>query len=336
MRQAHSGRARISLRRPRALGECDRCGFWHNRASMLRQFQYAGNGLIDTGLVVGRDCLDVPQSQYRTPILPADPVPIYNPRQSFNITPIGLYDLAPPQLPTTPGNYGFTQLILVASTLGNYPLDKATVLSDVAQLTGVPVSGGLVDQSTVIQSQNISQALFPFNPARQWILVYNPSVPQVQMALGTIASFPYGGLASNGGALQLLQASGWPASPVGLPPGAVWNNFGEVAVIPGYVLSGAPLFFGGITAPQLLSIGGQSLPSINPNNPGQLWSDGGVVAISGDSGFPPALWGQSNNLIIGPGEAWFFATSQGLGTVFQGAMSVVGLTPGVPLFAWEA
>lgn len=215
-------------------------------------------------------------------------------------------------------------------------MDKTTVLNVVAQLSGVPTPALLTDRSTTIQSQGISQAVFPFNPARQWILIYNPSVPQVQMGLGQDASFSYGGLASTGGLLQVVQTAGWATSPMGLPPGSLWNNFGLVLVVPGYVLSGAPLFFGGVTAASLLSIGGASLPSSDPGIPQQLWSDGWAVAISGAGQFPPAIWGQSNNLIVGPGEAWFFATAQGLGTVFQGAMSVVGLTPGCPLFAWEA
>lgn len=130
----------------------------------------------------------------------------------------------------------------MASIVGTYPMQKATVLNTVQSLSGVPVPDGLVDRSTIVLQQDVSQPLFLANPVRRYILIYNPSVPQVQLAL--------------------------------IPP----------------------------------LIGTQ----------------------------PIAVWGVSTNLIVGPGEAWFFATDQGLGTVFQGGMSLVGLTPGCPLFAWEA
>lgn len=108
-RTMHSGKARISIRRPRAMGECDVCGFWHSLDDMIRQFQWAGNRLMDTGLLVGRDCLDVPQAQFRAPILPADPMPRHNSRPSYNVTnpaPIG------GPLATSPENQGFTRFIL--------------------------------------------------------------------------------------------------------------------------------------------------------------------------------------------------------------------------------
>jgi hypothetical protein len=49
-----------------------------------------------------------------------------------------------------------------------------------------------------------------------------------------------------------------------------------------------------------------------------------------------AYWGALLNLPIGPGEALFWSTSQGLGTVYRGAVSIVGLMPGMPLWAWQA
>jgi hypothetical protein len=44
------------------------------------QFDYAGAGLINRRILVCDTCEDVPQSQLRNIILPADPVPIMNPR----------------------------------------------------------------------------------------------------------------------------------------------------------------------------------------------------------------------------------------------------------------
>lgn len=101
-----SGRARISATRPRAIGESDRSGMWYSLDDLRKQMQWAGNTLIWTGLLVGPDELDVPQPQYKTPILPPDPVPRLQPRPSPNTTPVPVTVGAP--LPTSPENLGFT------------------------------------------------------------------------------------------------------------------------------------------------------------------------------------------------------------------------------------
>lgn len=106
MRIMRAGRARISARRPSALGECDRCGFIDNLDKLMRQNQWAGNTLRDTGLLVCVECLDIPQQQYRSPILPADPFPRRNPRPSPNFTQVP--GSAGQPLPTSPENQGFT------------------------------------------------------------------------------------------------------------------------------------------------------------------------------------------------------------------------------------
>jgi len=75
-----TGRASVSSRNPRAFGICDRCGFLYNHDRLQWQFDYAGAGLINKRILVCDPCLDVPQNQLRSIILPADPVPIENPR----------------------------------------------------------------------------------------------------------------------------------------------------------------------------------------------------------------------------------------------------------------
>jgi hypothetical protein len=47
-------------------------------------------------------------------------------------------------------------------------------------------------------------------------------------------------------------------------------------------------------------------------------------------------WGDINNLIIGPGEAFFCSSQQGLGPCYQGAVAVIGLLPGMEFWAWES
>jgi len=75
-----TGRASVSSRNPRAFGICDRCGFLYNHDRLQWQFDYAGAGLINKRILVCRPCLDTPQNQLRAIVLPADPVPIQNPR----------------------------------------------------------------------------------------------------------------------------------------------------------------------------------------------------------------------------------------------------------------
>lgn len=110
MRQMRSGRAWANVNRPEAMAECDRTGFWYRRSEMRRQFQWAGNTLEDTGLLVGFDQVDLPQDQFRTPILPPDPFPVLNPRPSPNVTPVPAIVGGP--LPTSPDNQGFSVYLL--------------------------------------------------------------------------------------------------------------------------------------------------------------------------------------------------------------------------------
>jgi hypothetical protein len=52
----------------------------YNHDRLKWQFDYAGAGLINKRILVCNPCLDTPQNQLRSIILPADPVPIENPR----------------------------------------------------------------------------------------------------------------------------------------------------------------------------------------------------------------------------------------------------------------
>ena len=75
------GRAQISARAPRALAVCDRCGFMFNHDELQWQWDWQqGPRLFNLRIMVCRTCLDVPQENGRTIVLPPDPVPIANPR----------------------------------------------------------------------------------------------------------------------------------------------------------------------------------------------------------------------------------------------------------------
>lgn len=74
------GRAKVSVRSPRAFAICDRCGFLYNHCDLQFQFQWRGPTTQNTQKLVCRTCHDKLQEQLRTIVLPADPVPIINPR----------------------------------------------------------------------------------------------------------------------------------------------------------------------------------------------------------------------------------------------------------------
>ena len=75
-----SGRARTSSRNPQAFGVCDRCAMWYNHNELKWQYDWGGASLINKRMLVCDRCYDTPQNQLRAIILPADPMPIVNPR----------------------------------------------------------------------------------------------------------------------------------------------------------------------------------------------------------------------------------------------------------------
>ena len=81
------GRARVDARRPESFAVCDRCGFWYNHSDLTYQSQWSGTRLQNLYLLVcRRTCLDIPQEQLRTVVLPPDPTPTYFARpESFYI-----------------------------------------------------------------------------------------------------------------------------------------------------------------------------------------------------------------------------------------------------------
>ena len=74
------GRAKVSTRNPEAFAICDACGFLYNHSELRFQFQWSGNKLVNLKQLVCRRCNDIPQTQLRAIVLPADPMPILNPR----------------------------------------------------------------------------------------------------------------------------------------------------------------------------------------------------------------------------------------------------------------
>jgi hypothetical protein len=83
---SQSGRAKTSPRNPRAHAICDRCGFRYNRIDLSFQMDYRGSTLQSLNILVCRPCTDVPNQQRRSIVVPADPMPVINPRvQDFGV-----------------------------------------------------------------------------------------------------------------------------------------------------------------------------------------------------------------------------------------------------------
>lgn len=76
----YPSRARVNPRNPQAFGICDRCGRQFNLVDLRNQFVLAGNAFNNTHLRVCRQCMDEPNEQLRARNIPADPVPVPDPR----------------------------------------------------------------------------------------------------------------------------------------------------------------------------------------------------------------------------------------------------------------
>ena len=77
---SQSGRAFTDPSNPRAFGVCDRCAIWYNHDRLRWQYDWAGASIINKRILVCDTCYDNPQEQLRAIVLPADPVPVMNPR----------------------------------------------------------------------------------------------------------------------------------------------------------------------------------------------------------------------------------------------------------------
>jgi len=80
---SQSGRARVSTRNPQAFAVCDRCGFWNNLVDLRFQFDWAGSSMVNRQMRVCIRCYDTPQEQLRAIVIPADPVPVTQPRLEY-------------------------------------------------------------------------------------------------------------------------------------------------------------------------------------------------------------------------------------------------------------
>lgn len=81
-----AGRARTDASNPQAHAICDRCGFRYNHINLRWQYDWRGASLMNIRLLVCDTCYDAPQEQLRAIVVPADPVPINQPRLQDFVT----------------------------------------------------------------------------------------------------------------------------------------------------------------------------------------------------------------------------------------------------------
>lgn len=141
----------------------------------------------------------------------------------------------------------------------------------------------------------------------------------------------------------------YPTSPTGLPAGSIWNDGLVVAVVPPtnpnpYAM---PVIWPNVTALGLLALGGANLPLTVPAISGQLWNNGGWVAIArqGTLSYPFDFWNDEGVLVFSePAHSIVYPTSPvGLspGSLWNNGLTVgvVGPTspnPTAPAIIWPS
>lgn len=101
------GRQTISARKPLAGAICDRCGARYAHRDLRWQYEWTGPRMQNLKFLVCERCYDTPQEQLRLIVLPADPIPIENPRPEAYVTDMnGGYPTLTFQGFTSPSNVG--------------------------------------------------------------------------------------------------------------------------------------------------------------------------------------------------------------------------------------
>lgn len=76
----HPRGAETDPTRPRAWARCDRCGWQYNLYKLNWQYEWRGMQLQNLQILVCDTCLDDPQRQLGSIVLPPDPMPVMNAR----------------------------------------------------------------------------------------------------------------------------------------------------------------------------------------------------------------------------------------------------------------
>lgn len=112
-----NGSARVNPRNPQAFGICDRSGLRVNHCTLSWQMEWQGSQLQNKRLLVRPQSLDRPQEQLRSYAVPADPIPINDPRPDGS----DMTSSYTPYLQDENGTYlidEFGHLIVISQPLG--------------------------------------------------------------------------------------------------------------------------------------------------------------------------------------------------------------------------
>ena len=99
------GRAKVDPAFPRAFAQCERCSGWVNHDDLSWQHEWTGTSLMNIRVLVCPKCMDRPQEQFRTIILPPDPPPIMNarpPNFAYEEYTVRIAEYSDPTLPDRP------------------------------------------------------------------------------------------------------------------------------------------------------------------------------------------------------------------------------------------
>lgn len=74
----------VNPRNPTGVGVCDITGMTVSHKDLCKQYEWYGDQLAWTGLMVYKDFLDTPNEAWRPPKVKGDPKPLENPRPPQN------------------------------------------------------------------------------------------------------------------------------------------------------------------------------------------------------------------------------------------------------------
>lgn len=271
------------------IGICARCSCKFPLEELLPDPNY-------TGLRVCRDDLDR-FDPWRLPAPPADRITLTHPRPDSNLfpfVPIPVYanqiNGVSSVLPTTPWapNRPYQKGASIT------PLDANDLRVDLPQHEFVALNSGVSGASPPVWPNHTSVIALDNGIAWQCIGIFlldgtgyqnNLPLDNLYESFASPPPIPLPafetGFYSNGGELTLDGTFAWPIA--AHVPGAVYSDGEVCAVVPGVVPNplAPPVYFGGITAIQLLALGGGDLPLVQPApGSGQLWNNGGVISIA--------------------------------------------------------
>jgi hypothetical protein len=176
---SQAGRARISSKKPQAQAVCDRCGIWYNRVDLHWQTDWRGTSLQNLWLLVCRRCLDIPQEQLRAIQLPADPVPVWQPRvENFEQDETDYRSTLPTQ---PPEQVLGTQSGLVLGTqagqrLGPQSGARVYPVTKVDPVTGIPIPSTTLRVTQDCENRITQPRGDPGGLAQNAIMPYNGGV----------------------------------------------------------------------------------------------------------------------------------------------------------------